>query len=137
MSNAATNLKTHQNAPQAQIGKPTMQDAAELIKSLETPYLRDLQKMLADEIDSRKQIERTEAIFKVQRIAAEMGVTVEALMQMSMRKKSPAVSATYTPKYRHPTDPSETWTGNGMPPKWVRIWEKEHGSRDGLLIAKP
>ncbi len=35
------------------------------------------------------------------------------------------------PKYRHPDDPSKTWTGKGKPPDWFKTY---FGNPDDLLI---
>ena len=34
-------------------------------------------------------------------------------------RKSAAKGAKVPPKYRNPADPSQTWAGRGMPPKWL------------------
>lgn len=34
------------------------------------------------------------------------------------------------PQFRHPTDPSKTWTGRGNRPRWLRDWLEEDESHD-------
>lgn len=139
MSNAVSAIQTHQDAPQAQISQSAMADVTQLIKSLETPYLRDIQKLLAVEIESRAKNDRTEAIFKIQRIAAEMGVTVEQLMASALPRKNANAGRKYGPakiKYRHPEQPDLTWTGRGHAPIWITEWENSGGSVADLLVDK-
>ena len=38
------------------------------------------------------------------------------------------------PKYRHPDDPTVTWTGKGRRPDWIKSALAEGKSLDDLLI---
>jgi DNA-binding protein H-NS len=41
------------------------------------------------------------------------------------------------PKYRNPDNPSEIWSGRGIPPKWLRDQMQKTGkSRDDFLIER-
>ena len=40
------------------------------------------------------------------------------------------------PKYRNPDNPSETWSGRGVPPKWLAEKIAAGGSREDFLIEK-
>jgi DNA-binding protein H-NS len=40
------------------------------------------------------------------------------------------------PKYRNPKKASETWTGRGRQPLWVRHWVEGGGSLQDLAIAE-
>lgn len=41
------------------------------------------------------------------------------------------------PKYRNPTDPSQTWTGHGKKPTWFLVALKKSGvTADALLITR-
>jgi DNA-binding protein H-NS len=139
---SAIPVKSHQNAPQAQIGAEAMADAVQLVKTLETPYLRDLRRLIDNEISLRSNEERREAIFKVQRIAADMGVTVAELMQSAMpkeRKTGGNLGKKHGPapaKYRNPEDHTQTWSGRGNAPKWVTAYESSGKSIADLLITK-
>ena len=139
---SAIPVKSHQNAPQAQIGTSAMADAVELVKTLETPYLRDLRRLIDNEIMARADIERREAIFKVQRIAADMGISVADLVASAMPKERKAgvnLGKKYGPapaKYHNPEDHSQTWSGRGNAPKWVTAWQNDGKSLDDLLITK-
>lgn len=137
---SAVSLKTHQNAPQPQIGDEAMADAVQLVKTLETPYLRDLRRLIDSEIMSRASVERSQAIFQIQQIAASLGTSVHDLMsgmkERKVRSDAGKVVAPTEMKYQDPTDTARKWSGRGLAPKWVKDWEAQHGSREGLLIAK-
>ena len=84
-----------------------------------------------------KRVERAIAAFdaqnlararkEAQRVAREYGVSVEDLMgaapspakSKSKPKSKPKRRGKVAPKYRNPTDPSQTWTGRGRQPAWV------------------
>ena len=40
------------------------------------------------------------------------------------------------PKYRNPDDPSQTWSGRGVTPKWLTEKMAAGGSREDFLIEK-
>ena len=42
------------------------------------------------------------------------------------------------PKYRNPGNPSETWSGRGLKPRWMTALLKKRGHKvEDFLIAKP
>jgi DNA-binding protein H-NS len=41
------------------------------------------------------------------------------------------------PKYRNPDQPSETWSGRGVQPRWVRAQLRSGKRFDDLLISRP
>lgn len=132
-----TNSQTHQNAPQAQISTAAMADATQLVKTLETPYLRDLRRLIDAEIMSRASTERRDAIVKIQQIAANVGIPLKELMSSASPRKGANTGTKRGPsemKFRNPDDESQQWSGRGLAPKWVKDWEAKYGSRDGLLI---
>lgn len=134
-------LKTHQNAPQPQIGEDAMADVIQLAKTLKTPYLRELRRVIDTEIADRFKSDRTNGALQIQKIADDLGLTVEELMSGAPRARKTRSDAgkVVMPaemKYRNPDDESKQWSGRGLAPKWVKNWEEEHGSREGLLITK-
>ena len=40
-----------------------------------------------------------------------------------------------TPKYRHPTEPEQTWTGRGRLPPWVSQWKEQGNDIEQLRIG--
>ena len=41
-----------------------------------------------------------------------------------------------TPKYAHPENPAETWSGRGRQPVWMKEYVENGGDKDNLLIKK-
>jgi DNA-binding protein H-NS len=67
---------------------------------------------------------RKETIAKIRELAASIDVTVE--IHEGGRKTARTVTKVAV-KYRHPKDPTQTWTGRGMTPKWMRaLLDKGH-----------
>ncbi|HLR17892.1 MAG TPA: H-NS histone family protein [Alcanivoracaceae bacterium] len=77
-------------------------------------------------LKKRQQEAKEEAKRKIQKIAAEAGVTVEELYGIETsgrRTRRPAAV-----KFRHPDDPSLTWAGRGKRPLWL-VAELEKGRK--------
>jgi DNA-binding protein H-NS len=60
---------------------------------------------------------RKEVIAKIKELAASIGVSVEII---EGDKKSEKKTGKVAAKYRNPADPSKTWTGRGLAPKWMQ-----------------
>lgn len=61
---------------------------------------------------------RKDVIAQIKELAASIGVTVEIsdADKKVMERKAGKVAA----KYRNPADPSQTWTGRGLAPRWMQ-----------------
>ncbi|BBL69994.1 H-NS histone family protein [Methylogaea oryzae] len=66
----------------------------------------------------KQQSRRKEVFAEIRRLAASVGVTVEISEgdKPSRATRTGKVAA----KYRNPSNPSQTWTGRGMKPVWLR-----------------
>ena len=72
----------------------------------------------AERILKEKQFsKRKEVILKIKELAASIGVNVDIQEGEKFLEKRTAKVA---PRYRNPSDPSQTWTGRGLPPKWLQ-----------------
>jgi len=74
----------------------------------------DLDQAIADAQTSRK----AEALKAAEQAAKSFGFSLAELTKGS-RSKSPRAKSALPPKYRHPDDPSVTWTGRGRRPAWI------------------
>ena len=98
---------------------------------LNTFSLKELKKLRKDvdkaitDFEARK---KREALAELEKKASDMGFTLNELLGSGKVKK---VSA---PKYRNPADASQTWTGRGRIPQWMKDIEAKGGSRDDTLI---
>ena len=85
---------------------------------------KDVDKTIAD-FENRK---KREALSELEKKAAELGFSLSDLTGTAKVKKvSP-------PKYRNPNDATQTWTGRGRIPLWMKALENAGGSRDDTLI---
>jgi DNA-binding protein H-NS len=119
------------------------------ISSLSLGELNRLKSRVEAEISRRTDTAKRDLIKKMQKMAAEAGVSLEDLIGPSSakpasaksgRQAKPAQPAKKTKKvaaqYRHPADASLEWTGRGRKPLWVAKWLEENKSLDGLRIAQ-
>ena len=98
-----------------------------MAKSLEKMDKKELQEELKERksavrevekaIDQYDETKKSEAREKLAATAAEMGYTVEELLGGTRGSKPRAKG---TAKYRHPENPSKTWTGKGRRPEWFK-----------------
>ncbi|WP_372971989.1 H-NS family nucleoid-associated regulatory protein [Marinobacter sp.] len=99
---------------------------------LEDMTLEELKKLRKDvekAIETYEARQLSEARAKLEAQAKEMGYSLEAIAGVSKTG-----SAKRLPKYRHPDNPTLTWTGMGRKPKWF-IDALEAGlSKDDLKI---
>jgi DNA-binding protein H-NS len=47
----------------------------------------------------------------------------------------PGARGSVAPKYRNPENPSETWAGRGLKPRWLALVIKSGKKQDDFLIA--
>ncbi len=82
---------------------------------------------------------------QIVKLAKEAGLTASDIAKaLNAGKPAKAKTANVTkksgprskvaPKYRNPANPSETWTGRGVSPKWIADL-KAAGTLDSALIA--
>jgi len=78
-------------------------------------HARDVQQAIAD-FDRKK---RAEALAAIEEVAAKHGFRASELLggtpAKATRAKTPSVA-----KYRHPENPSITWSGRGRQPAWIK-----------------
>lgn len=85
------------------------------LSKLSIEELEALARDIETEVTTRRQAERERVLEQMRELAASIGTTPEALFGR-MGKVAEKVVAV---KYRHPDDPSLTWTGRGKRPQWV------------------
>lgn len=117
------------------------------LSTLSLNELRRLQSKIDAEIRRRSDITRRELLKKMQKMAAEEGLSLSDIIP-GATTDSPATvnkarrsakgggkkTGKVPPKYRHPDDSSLTWTGRGRKPLWVENWIATGNPLEALLI---
>ena len=93
--------------------------------------LKKLQKDVGKAIDSYADKQRKAALAAAEAAARENGFSLAELTGLTV-KKSKDVSP---PKYRHPENPEQTWTGRGRQPDWMKDALANGKSKDEFLIS--
>ena len=80
------------------------------------------------QLEALKRNHHKEVIAQIKELAASIGVIVD------IHETRKATSAKIPAKFCNPDNPSQTWTGQGMSPKWLKdLVEKGH-NKDEFLI---
>lgn len=98
----------------------------EMNKEELTALSKRVSKALED-YDTRK---KAEARAAAEALAKEHGYSLSELLNASGQKPSKGI-----PKYAHPENPTQTWTGRGRKPKWVEAHITSGGDLQDLAIA--
>lgn len=96
-------------------------------------------------IKTKESRDKKAALAKLVSVARKSGFELHELVgtENHRKTKTPAASAFATkskkrgkvaPKYRNPSDSSETWTGRGRKPLWVRSLIESGGVLDDVTI---
>lgn len=90
------------------------------LSQLDLEQLKALAPAAQLRIEELEEEKRRQALAKVEAAAAEVGMSpAELLKHFGVAK--PARKAV-KPKYRHPEDADQTWSGRGRKPEWVTAW---------------
>ena len=71
-------------------------------------------------LDEKKKSERKAVIAEIHALAESIGVKVSIEGAESVTRTSSRKGQKVAPKYRNPSNASETWTGRGVQPRWLR-----------------
>lgn len=78
--------------------------------------LQTLAQNIEAEIVSRRESERERVLNQMRELAGSLGMSLEDVLRQERIKSGVGI---VPPKYRHPDNPSLTWTGRGKRPNWV------------------
>ncbi|WP_114965808.1 H-NS family nucleoid-associated regulatory protein [Alkalilacustris brevis] len=91
--------------------------------------LKQLRKDVDRAIETFQERKKLEAASELEALAREKGFSLAELTGVARKTRKPA-----KPKYRHPHDPSITWSGRGRKPNWFVDALKQGKSADDLAI---
>lgn len=100
------------------------------LNDLSLPELRDLQKAIVKAIANFEVWQKAEARNKLAILAHELGYTFDELAALDGGKRKRAPSTTI---YRHPENPTITWSGRGRKPAWYIAHVEAGGDPEALL----
>ena len=80
------------------------------------------------QLEALKRSQHKEVIAQIKELAASIGVTVD------IHETSKATSAKIPAKFCNPDNPSQTWTGRGMAPKWLKDLVEKGQDKNEFLI---
>lgn len=95
--------------------------------------LRDLKKRIDKEIESRRKTEAKQAQQELKKVAEKYGFNLNELVGAANGKSK--TTGKLSAKFRHPDDPSKTWSGRGRKPVWLKQWEDSGRSLEELKVA--
>jgi DNA-binding protein H-NS len=92
------------------------------LENMSREELLDLRAKVDDAIASAAERERQAAIAAAEEAARQFGFSLNELGMTagSGRRKARASGPKNPPRYRNPNDPSQTWSGRGRRPQWVK-----------------
>jgi DNA-binding protein H-NS len=102
------------------------------LNSLSLDELKRLQKDVNKAVEGYEVRKRNDAFAAADAAAREMGYTLADLTGASSKKKKMAS----VPKYRHPENADQTWTGKGRQPDWMKEALASGQSKDDFLIKE-
>ena len=85
------------------------------------------------QLDALQRNKHKEVIAQIKTLAESIGVTVEIIHEDG-KKANKRVKATAPAKYRNPDNHSKTWSGNGMPPRWLKALTDAGRDKSEFLI---
>lgn len=102
------------------------------LSKLSVEELQTLAQDIEQEIVTRREAERERVLTQMRELAGSLGMSLEDVLKMERGKGGGGVVAA---KYRHPEDPSLTWTGRGKRPAWVNEALASGKSLEDLAIT--
>ena len=95
------------------------------ISTIPTPKLKALFKDIETELKHREVTDKKKALERMRDIAAEYGLTLSEVITKdgSVDTKKPKrknADQSHKAKYSNPENPTQTWSGRGQQPKWVK-----------------
>ncbi len=100
------------------------------LEKMDLDELKRLQKDVAAAIATYQERQREEARALLEKQAREMGFKLEELAVPASRRKGRASPA----RYRHPENPTLTWTGRGRRPNWITAALEEGRTLEDMQV---
>ena len=131
MAKAARKPATGSRAAKSKSAEPA-QSAAAIgvdLSALHRGELLQLSKDVENALKSYEKRKREEALREMELVAQKHGIALKDVVQGASQRN------VQIPKYRHPENPSLTWSGRGRQPAWFKEAMDAGQNRDDLLVA--
>jgi DNA-binding protein H-NS len=83
------------------------------LSTLSISELKSLKNDIDKAIKTYEDRNRNKALIAMEKAAQEFGFSMDDVLKSKKTKKA-------APKYMNPANPSQTWTGRGRQPQWVK-----------------
>lgn len=93
--------------------------------------LHQLKRDIDKEVSGRRKENAKRAQQEIKKIAESYGFNLSDLMGGKPTAKREKAKA----QFQNPSDPSQTWSGRGRKPAWVKAWESAGRSVEDLRIS--
>jgi DNA-binding protein H-NS len=100
------------------------------LSKLSLEELQTLARDIETEIVSRRAAEKDRVLSQMRELAGSLGMTLEDFMRQER-----IAGSTVAAKYRHPENPSLTWSGRGKRPAWVNEALASGKTLDDLTVS--
>lgn len=107
------------------------------LDSMSISELETLIERAREQIEKIRTNNKKVALEAAEKAAAQYGWSIPDLLESAKASKGgnrKGSGEKVPPKFQHPANPEQTWTGRGKPPKWVTEYERQGKTRDDLLI---
>lgn len=103
------------------------------LSDLNLEELKKLHKETAAAIQNYEARRRQDALAAAEAAAKSAGYSLKDLVGAPAGKSAKSINP---PKYRNPDDETQTWSGRGRQPQWIKDALAANKSLDDFLIAK-
>src|SRR4051812_31325902 len=98
------------------------------LSTVSVSELRALQTRIEAELKSRKKLELAKAREQILSIAQSAGISLKDLTTLGSNEKA----ALHVVRFRSADGKSNSWSGRGRQPKWVKAWLEDGKPLDAL-----
>jgi DNA-binding protein H-NS len=90
------------------------------LSKLSLAELRTLESQVQEALKTHNYLAISKAREQILHIAQSAGLSIDDILASKAPKR--VKSASVAVKYRNPDDASQTWTGRGRQPLWIKAW---------------
>ncbi len=105
----------------------SLEQIRQVAEQLDFVDLQKASRVIEKEQKRREKEAKKQAQQEMKQVAQKYGLDIEEIVPSGAGKGGGTKGNKVPPKFRHPEDPSKTWTGRGRKPKWVVHWVEELG----------